>query len=194
MFEVWNRFWFSKLQFPQSPAREGIQSLTGREKKGEKKAKKNPKQKTYKKVIEQALSCFTEFLSYEALTIYNVCSLLPEGFWSLLQAFYARLRYNSAEFHVYKSWQQFTSDFTINSVCVWVWGVWGTYFPMLPSNGFFLQSRWGTVFISTVKMSHLKHCGLSHQARHWSPASLFECVILGVISWLLYAKKKTKTN
>lgn len=171
----------------------GIQSLTGREKVGKKKAKKNPKQKTYEKVIEQALSCFTEFLSHEALTIYNVYSLLPEGYQSLLQAFYARLRCNSAEFHVYKAWQLFTSDFTVNAVCGWVWGVWGTYFPMLPSNGFFLQSRWGTVFVSTLKRSHLKHCGLSpRQGIDLQPLWICHsrCYLLALVS----KKKKTKTN
>lgn len=81
----------------------GTQSLTGRGKRGKKPAEKNPKQKTHKKVIEQALSRFTEFLSHVALAIYNVYSLLPEGYWSLLQAFYARLGCNSAEFHVYKA-------------------------------------------------------------------------------------------
>lgn len=136
-----------------------------------KQKKRNPKPKSLPKVIKKALSCFTDFLSCEALTNYNVYSLFPEDYWSLLQAFYARLRGNSAEFHVYKAWQQFNPDFTINIMRVWVQG---TYFPMLPSNGFFLRGRERQCFILTVKRSHLKQCGLSHQARHPAPASLFE--------------------
>lgn len=155
----------------------------------------NPKPKPLQNIIEQALSCFTEFLSYEALTIYNVYSLLPEDYQSLLQAFYARLRCNNAEFHVYKAWQLFSPDISIKSVYVWVQGVWGTCFPMLPSSGFFLQGRRGDVFILTVKRSHLRQCGLPHQARHPSPASsIFVWIWCSRYYYSASVIKEDKTN
>lgn len=159
----------------------GIQSLKGREKEEKRNSGKHPKQKAYKKVIEQALSCFTEFLSHEALTIYNVYSLLPEGYWSLLQAFYARLGCNSAECHVYKAWQQFTSDFTINSVYEYEEfevHIFPSYLLMA------FSCRTGEALYSYLFWKGLiSNTGLSHQARHRSPGSLFDYDILGVISW-----------
>lgn len=131
-------------QIPDSsvPAELRLQSLTGKKKKRKKKKK-----------IEQAFSCFTEFLSYEALTIYNVYSHLPEDYQTHLKAFYARLRCNRAEFHVYKVWQQFynkLSEYEEFEVSI---------FPLHPcSCRFLLQRRRGR--------SHLKQYRLSHQASY----------------------------